>query len=545
MNTQPAHPKIDPIFERYTTPGSPGAVVGVMKDGAIVYRQGYGLANLENQVPMTPSTVFNIGSISKQFTAFAIALLEADGKLCLDDDMRQYLPEMHNFGATITIRHLIHHTSGMRDTFPELLALAEWRNGDITLMQDAFWLLCNQCELNFPPGEEFSYSNANYILLARICEQVSGQPFATFCQQRIFEPLGMSNTLVLDSVDKIVPQRAGRYYEDGQGGWIHAILSDAVIGPTNVHTNLADLAKWDENFYTGQVGGPAVMQRMLQPGLLNNGSSTEYAFGLEAGPSHQHRGWQVVQHGGEHGGHCSFMLRLPECHLSVVVLINVFLWDVRSYALKVADVILDEMGLSPQADTPAGPPETISPVELSAAQLSNKAGIYFNTRRAALRQVTCENGKLLYQGMPLAPLSERRFYFTDVPDVRIEFTAEQDAPASGLSLTTGGRVYDYQRMEVIPLNAEELPQYAGRYYSPELDSTWVLAMQEDHLVINCRKHVEGKLSPVSRDFFHADWQPAMSYPHRFLLVFERDPDGTITALRLTGDTVRRMKFERR
>jgi len=139
MNTHSTYPNIDRIFEHYTAPGSPGAVVAVIKDGAILYSQGYGLANLEYQLPILPSTVFNIGSISKQFTAFAIALLEAEGKLSLDDDMRMYLPEMHDFGATITIRHLIHHTSGMRDTFPELLALGEWRNGDITLMQDAFW----------------------------------------------------------------------------------------------------------------------------------------------------------------------------------------------------------------------------------------------------------------------------------------------------------------------------------------------------------------------------------------------------------------------
>jgi len=354
----------------------------------------------------------------------------------------------------------------------------------------------------------------------------------------------MTSSLVLDSVDKIVPQRAGRYYEDGQGGWIHAILSDAVVGPTNVHTTVEDLAKWDQNFYTGQVGGPIVMERMLQPGVLMDGSNTGYAFGLEVGPAHQHRGLQVVQHGGEHGGHCSYMLRLPQHQLSVIVLINVFLWDTRSYALKVADVILDEMGLSPQGETPSSPPETVSPVELSAAQLASKAGIYYNTRRSALRKVTFEQGKLQYQGMDLTPLSEHHFLFADAPDIRIEFIAEQDAPASGLNLTTGGKVFDYQRMEVTPLNPGELPQYAGRYYSSELDITWVLAMQDDHLVINCRKHVDSKLTPLSRDFFFADWQPSMSYPHRFLLVFERDPEGAITALRLTGDTVRRVIFEK-
>jgi CubicO group peptidase (beta-lactamase class C family) len=544
MNIQPTNEKIDRIFERYNTAGSPGCALAVMKDGEILYRQGYGLADLEHHVPITPSTVFNIGSISKQFTAFAIALLEADGKLCLDDDIRKYLPEMHDFGETITIRNLLHHTSGLRDTFPELLALAEWRNGDVTLTEDVFWLLRNQRELNFHPGEEFMYANSNYVLLAIICERASGQPFAAFSQERIFKPLEMTNTLVNDAVDKIIPWRAGRYYDDEQGGWIHAILADAVVGPTNVHTNVEDLAKWDENFYTGRVGGPAILARMAQPGRLNDGTATEYAFGLEVGPSHQHRGWQVVEHGGEHGAHSSFMLRLPECHLSVVVLFNHFLWDTRTYAVKVADVILDGMEPAQNAGTQAPADETPAPVQLSAEQLTKKAGVYFNTRRAALRKVTCEAGKLQYQGMDLTPLSENEFFFEEMPNTRIEFSAAKDGALTGLKLIAAYGVYEYERIDVIPLSPGELAQYAGRYYSSELDITWTLAAQNDHLVTQCRKYVDSKLTPVSRDFFDADWKPLMSYPEKFLVVFERDAVDRITGFRVSGNSVRRLKFVR-
>jgi CubicO group peptidase (beta-lactamase class C family) len=291
MNIKPTNDMVDSIFARYTTPGSPGCVVAVLKDGELVYQQGYGMANLEHNVPITPATVFNIGSMAKQFTAFAIALLEAEGRLSLDDDIRTHLPDMHDFGSTITIRHLIHHTSGLRCTFPQLLALAEWRDTDATTTQDVYWLLKKQRGLNFRPGDEYAYSNSNYILLALICEQVSGQSFAAFCQERIFNPLGMTSSVINDSFFKVIPNRALGYYNEGPDNWFYAPLTDSVVGPTNVYTTVQDLAKWDENFYTGKVGGPGVIQRMQQPGRLNDGTELDYAFGLIVGPEHRYRGW--------------------------------------------------------------------------------------------------------------------------------------------------------------------------------------------------------------------------------------------------------------
>lgn len=325
MNVQPANDRVDSIFEHYTTSRSPGCALAVMKDGAIAYQQGYGLANLEHSAPITPMTVFNIGSMAKQFTAFAIALLQAEGKLSLDDDIRTHLPDMHDFGPALTIRHLIHHTSGLRCTFPELLALTEWRDTDATTTQDVYRLLKKQRELNIHPGDEYAYANSNYLLLALICERVSGQPFATFCQERIFDRLGMTRSFVNDPLCKIIPGRAMGYYSEGPANWFNAPLTDTVVGPTNMYTTVQDRAKWDENFYTGKVGGLTVVKRMEQPGWLNDGTELDYAFGLMVGPAHRHRGWQVVEHGGGQGGYGSWMIRFPELHLSVVVLFNHFL----------------------------------------------------------------------------------------------------------------------------------------------------------------------------------------------------------------------------
>jgi CubicO group peptidase (beta-lactamase class C family) len=543
MNVQPTHDKVDKLFERYTAPGSPGCALAVMQDGAILYKQGYGLANLEQEVPNLPTTVFNIGSMAKQFTACAIALLEDEGGLSLDDDLRRHLPEMHDFGQAITLRHLIHHTSGLRGSFPELLALAEWRDTDATTTQDVFWLLKAQRELNFRPGDEFLYVNSNYVLLALICERVSEQSLAAFCQERIFEPLGMTRSFINDSYFKLIPGRAPGYYEEEPGKWANAPLTDAVVGPTNVYTTVEDLARWDENFYSGAVGGPAVLERMHQPGRLNDGTELDYAFGLMVGPTHEHRGWQVVEHGGGQGGYGSWMVRFPELHLSVVVLFNHFLWDMRDYAFKIADLFLeDRPERHAAAAQPATPLEAPTPVELSAEQLEGKAGTYFNAQRAALREITFAGGRLQFQGFDLVPLSGNRFFIEKEPDVQVEFRPAAEGTPAGVKTITSSGEYGYDRVATTPLGPDDLAGYAGRYYSPELDIYWTIAAGEDHLVARRRKYVDSKLTPLFTDAFSDDWGPLMGYPTTYLVRFERDAHGAVAGLRVSGTRVRNLQF---
>jgi CubicO group peptidase (beta-lactamase class C family) len=545
VNVRPANDQVDSIFERYAKSGSPGCALVVMKEGKVVYQQGYGLANLEHGVPVLPSTVFNIGSMAKQFTAFTIALLEAKGKLSLDDDVRKHLPEMHDFGHTITLHHLIHHTSGLRCTFPELLALAEWRDTDATSTEDVHWLLRAQRELNFRPGDEFMYSNSNYILLALICERVSGQPFAAFCQERIFGPLGMTRSCVNDSITKIIPGRALGYYDDGQGNWLNAPLTDSVVGPTNVYTTVEDLIKWDENFYTGQVGGQAVIERIQQPGHLNDGTELDYAFGLMVGPAHRHRGWQVVEHGGGQGGYGSWMMRFPELHLSVVVLFNHFLWNMQDYAFRIADVFVEERA----APEGTGAEQVIhegiaAPVELSAEQIEKKVGVYFGAQRAAVREIRCAEGRLQFQGYDLVPLSENLFFFEVEPQTRVEFMSAMDGTVAGMKTISGSEEYAYARVKTVSPTPNTLAQYAGRYYSPELDIYWTIEASDNHLIGKRRKYVDSKLTPVFGDAFSDDWEPLMGYPTTYLIVFERDERGMITGLRVSGTRVRNLRFTR-
>jgi CubicO group peptidase (beta-lactamase class C family) len=540
MNVQPTNDQVDQLFVRYTRTGSPGCALAVMKDGETVYRQGYGLAHVELGVLNLPSTVFNIGSMAKQFTAFALALLADEGKLSLDDDMRSHLPEMPAFGQAITLRHLVHHTSGLRGSFPELLALAEWRDTDATTTKDVVHLLEAQRDLNYSPGDEYLYVNSNYVLLAQICERVSGQSFATFCRERIFEPLGMSRTVVNDSYFRLIPGRANGYYED-EDVWFNAPLTDSVVGPTNIYSTVEDLAKWDENFYAGAVGGPMVIEQMHQPGRLNDGTLLDYAFGLQLGPAHRHRGWQIVEHGGSQGGYSSWMVRFPELHLGVVILFNHFIWNMREYALQVADLFLQ--------DNPAGPPpgeeapvQSATPIELGFAQLDGKAGTYFDARRAALRKVTCEQGQLRFEGFALLPLTETRFAFEVEPETHVAFGLAGDGSAEYVKTITSSGEYRYDRVEARAPTAEELAEYTGRYYSPELDLYWTIAAGDDHLVAQRRKYVDSTLSPVFADAFRDDWTPLMGYPTTYLVVFERNAQRNIAGLRVSGTRVRNLRF---
>lgn len=551
-NIEPKDPRVDRIFEWADELGSPGCAVAVIKGGEVFYKQGYGLADVELAVPILPSTAFNIGSTAKQFTAFSIALLESEGKLALDDDLRQHLPEMPDLGETITLRHLIHHTSGLRGSFPELLALAEWRDTDATTTDDVFGLLKRQRALNFRPGDEHLYVNSNYVLLAQVVERVSGQSYAEFCAGRIFQPLGMGSTVVNDSCFKLIPRRASGYYKDN-GAWFNAPLTDSVVGPTNIYSTVEDLARWDENWYTGQVGGRAVAERVLEPGRLNDGSVLDYAFGLMVGPTHRHRGWQLVEHGGSQGGYSSWMVRIPELHLTTVVLFNVFLWDMREYALRVADVFLEERPSKVQTAGESAEMATEQPqaaagapaiMEVSDEHLATMAGTYYSPQRATLRRVAIQEGRLQYEGLDLVPQGEFIFCFAVEPETKVTFSLAAGGGVVGMRTITASGEYGYDRVETDVPTRAALAQYAGRYYSPELDITWTLSAGDDHLVASRRKYVDSKLSPVFADAFRDDWEPLMGYPTSYLVVFDRDGQGAVSGLRVSGTRVRNLEFVR-
>ncbi|HZV67263.1 MAG TPA: serine hydrolase domain-containing protein, partial [Telluria sp.] len=306
--TQSPEQQVDALFAKWNKPDTPGCAVEVIRDGKVLFRKGYGMSDIEQAVPISPTTVFNVASTSKQFTAFAIYLLAQDGKLSLDDDIRKYLPETPNFGKTITIRHLLHHTSGLRD-YLNLLVLAGWRIDDVITQDDALGMIQRQRALNFAPGQEYLYSNSGYFLLAQIVQRVSGKPFAAFAKERIFDPLGMKHTLFHEQYGALVPGRALSYMPARDGGYQYVATSSSMVGPGNLLTTVDDLALWDRNFYDARVGGKELIAQLQVPGMLNSGAAIKYASGLFI---ESYRGLKLVEHSGELPGFGAQLSRFPE-----------------------------------------------------------------------------------------------------------------------------------------------------------------------------------------------------------------------------------------
>src|ERR1700722_7544766 len=382
----PANPRVDRIFASWDRPSSPGCALAVVRKGAIVYARGYGSANLELNVPITPQTVFDIGSVSKQFTAMSIVLLAEDGKLSLDDDIRKFIPELPDYGVPVTVSSMLHHLSGLR-SYTDLFDLAGVPETDLTTDDDALALIARQKTLNFAPGRQYLYSDTNYFLLALVVRRLSGLTLREFARTRIFEPLGMRSSHFHDDHAMIVPGRATGYAPRPSGGFEIDMSNFEELGDGSVMTTVEDLARWDRNFEVPVVGGQRAIAQLQEFGIRTDGSKAPYAMGLILD---EYRGVSRVQHTGEWVGYRSSFLRFPEARLSVILLCNV-IGDLDPLALseRVADVYLN-LGARSVSDGPsrAGPP---GPAEIAAY-----AGTYWNAETFAYLRFVADAGTLFF-----------------------------------------------------------------------------------------------------------------------------------------------------
>jgi CubicO group peptidase (beta-lactamase class C family) len=433
--------RVDSLFASLGA-ASPGAAVAVIRDGEIVLERGYGSAQLEHGVPITPATIFHVASVTKQFTTFGIALLAARGELSLDDDVRTHIPELADLGHRLTLRQLIHHTSGIRDQW-ELLAVAGWRLDDVITKDHVLSLATRQRELNFEPGTEHLYSNMGYTLLAEVIERVGGRPFPEWMRQHVFEPLGMASTHMHDNHEHIVPGRAYSYRGGGEAGWQNAVLSYANAGATSLFTTAGDLARWLRNFETGAVGGPEVVAQMREQGVLANGDTIPYAFAIVRG---EHRGRTTWSHGGADAGFRSMVLHFPEERLGVVVLSNAASFNAGGAAAAVADVFLGESAAT--ESTPARVParEPAIALRLAAVQLAAYAGDYFSPELEAVYRLVVvgdslvarhvRHGSIVLEPVEADVFTGGRWYFR-----RVAFSRDGENRVDGFRVT-GGRVRD-------------------------------------------------------------------------------------------------------
>lgn len=333
--------KVDALFAEWDKKDSPGVALGVIKDGKLIYNRGYGRADLGNNIPITSDTAFYIGSTSKQFTAFCIALLEEEGRLSVEDDVRKYLPELPQYEKPVTVRHLIHHLSGIRD-YLALWDLSGRSFADSYPEEQALALVARQRSLNFTPGERYSYSNSNYFLLSLIVKRASGKSLHEFSDERIFKPLGMNNTHFHDDRTEIIKNRATGHVPKPGGGFSIYKSSFDLVGDGGVYTTVEDLLKWDRNFYHNKLGKgtQALIDRILTHGKVNDGRQIIYAWGVQR---ERYRGLRIAYHNGAFLGFRSELLRFPEQKFSVIILGNVQSVSASALATKVADIYLADL----------------------------------------------------------------------------------------------------------------------------------------------------------------------------------------------------------
>jgi CubicO group peptidase (beta-lactamase class C family) len=526
--------KVDALFAQWDNEHSPGCALGVIRDGRIVYERGYGMADLEHALPITPHTVFDVGSISKQFTGMAVLMLDGQKKLSLDDDVRKYVSEVPDHGVTITLRHLLHHTSGLRNHFL-LRQLGGWRWGDLVTRADELAVVARQTELNFRPGDEHSYSNTGYFLLGEVVRRVSGVTLREFVEKEIFRPLGMTDSQVHDDDSLLIPGRACAYNQQKDGSWVNNVTRFEDVGPSNVYSSIEDFARWDGNFHDAKVGGPAVLAKMLEPGTLNDGRKLAYAVGLRIGT---YKGLKLVWHAGSSSMRAEY-LRFPDQRFSVICFANTGAIDPSDLARKVADLYLADL-LKP--DPPPSPPSpeedakgraevatfleshavTLSPTD--AAKLSGLAGLYVNPDDASGRRVRATDGKLHVEKRrggdgELVPIGGDRFVMADVP-MRLEFSFVQPWPDVRLMHVSTGAGTPLALIDAgaDPALPTRLSDYAGTFRNDDADATVTMEERDGVLVLRTKGSEmpptpgdasAGRgcypLKPLCADAFYNDW----------------------------------------
>ncbi len=520
---------IDAIFLSVDKPESPGCAVSVMREGEIVYERGYGTANLEYDIPITPTSIFHVASVSKQFTAMAVSLLAAEGKLSWDDDIRVYVPEVPDFGVPITLRHLAHHTSGLRDQW-ELLSMAGWRwEADVVRQEDVLDITSRQKALNFMPGEEYLYSNTGYTLLAVVVERVTGKTLREFADERIFRPLEMRDTHFHDDHQMIVKNRAYAYAPDAAQGLKISIPDFAIVGASSLFTTARDLARWDRNFYSGEVGGPAVLEELQARGVLGSGESIDYALGLSHG---WYRGVRTVGHGGADAGYRSNFVRFPDQKFSVAVLCNYPSSAPGRKAQEIADIYLaSALAKNTDKDEP-----TPSPAKLSEAQLRRYEGFYVAPHTDIPVHVRERVGRLFmgrFDPEELIPLGDGRFREKGTDRV-VRFEQVGSSGVMRVSVPEGSS-RRYTRAEPPDTSEAALAEYAGDYYSAELGAAYAVRRNGHGVALWNRKHGLIPLRPTHRAGFSSE---------SYSLTLSRDPQGRVNGFTLSSPRVRKVRFQR-
>ena len=520
----------DMIFKKDAITTDPGGALVINKDSTLIHKSYFGMANLEYSVPITSKTVFKLASVSKQFVAFAICILAQQGKISLDDDIHKYIPEMHDFGYTITIRQLLNHTAGFRDTMGSL-CLAGWDFNDVITYEHLITLAIIQKGLNFEPGSEHLYSNTGYVLLAEIVNRISNEPFSTWGKTNILEPLEMNSSLIRDDYTEIIPNRAYGYTKGRDGKFHSNADSWAMIGPSGMYSTIEDMSKWTINFDIQKVGGEEVFNLMFQQGKLNDGKTISYASGLDIA---DYRGTKTIGHGGGGAGFTTFVTYLPEYHFSIIVLYNIN-YDVYKSINDIVDVYLGDK-LQSLAEPKKVDNKDLK-VQISSDQLDKYIGtykvfqgFYITISRDGNQLMALETNKNI---QPIMALSETEFHL-DSWNQSLTFNTDDKGEATGFSFL--GRTCPRVEKKSLPTFTPITEDLEGNYYCEELDVRYTIEIKEGKLIVKHRRHGIANLTPAWIDSYRCDWWFMRS------VEFLRDEQRMVYGLNVTQWQSRNYRF---
>jgi CubicO group peptidase (beta-lactamase class C family) len=507
--------QVDRIFARWTT-ATPGCAVGAAVAGKPVLTKAYGMADLEHDVPNTADTIFEAGSVSKQFTAASILLLARDGKLSLDDPVGKYIRELPDYGRPLTIRHMLTHSSGLRD-WGNVESIAGWpRTSRVYTHAHVLEIVSHQRALNFPPGEHYSYSNTGYNLAAIIVSRVSGMPFPEFTRTRIFEPLGMSHTSWRDDYSRIVKGRAMSYLAEGSG-FRTVMPFENVHGNGGLLTTVGDLLKWNENYEHPRVGDVAMLAEQQRSRPLTNGRMQSYALGLVNG---SRKGVREVEHSGSTAGYRAHLARYPDAGVSVAVLCNASTAAATAYLGSVADLYLADR---------LQPTTLKSTYMLTAQETDAMAGLYRDAQTGEAATIgKGESGLRLGQG-PLFATSATRLVAEN--GTVLEWSGADRVTVSDAQ----GNVDTLVRTTAAAPGATQLAELAGAYVSDEAETTLVAAVDGNGLVLKRRPETVIRLTPIYPDAFTGSIGT---------VIFRREA-GRVVALSVVQDRVWDLRFTRK
>ena len=507
-------------FSKAVTGPAPGCAAAVSLNGDVVFEKAFGLADMEHNVPNTSQTIFESGSVAKQFTAAALVLLQQEGKLSLDDPVRKYIPELPDYGVPLTIRHMLNHTSGLRD-WGTVMSLTGAGRGERVVTQDlALDVITHQRALDFTPGSEYSYSNSGYNLAAIIIERVSKQKYPAFVEERLFKPLGMKNSSWRDDYQRIVPGRAQAYSRAGNNApWRLNMPFMNVYGNGGMLTTVGDWIKWNAMLDSRSLGAPLI-NALETRGVLNDGRKIAYALGLEVST---YKGLKDVSHGGATAGYQTFLARYPDNKVSIAVMCN----GTSPGAGEIAAGITDEI-FGPYPETPK-----TEPVKVSEDELKKFVGLWRNEKTHGPARFAIENGIAGWRGARVVPMGGGQF---TAGTSKLKFTVDNDgAPVSAETVDSDGEVTRFVREKQWTPTPKELASIKGDWFSEEAGATFTIAVDADKVFIKQRPATSLPLQPLYKDHF---------FVQGLVLWFTRDEKGTVNGLHIGAPRMRDMPFVR-